>query len=140
MASERHTMPRSDGSHGVLVAMIVLQFVVILVLGAHAFRLRVVPVDMSYADWVAVLLTGVGLIISVLAVFLGILAFVGWQTFDRRVAQRVEEVLSDGEVLVVCLDKEWGVKGRLRKHLQDAVERASYDVGADPDGSDDDRG
>lgn len=139
MARRTSVGPKSAGIPIWLMLLVVAQFLVILILGAHEFHLTVVPLGMSYSDWVAVLLTGVGLIISVLAVFLGVLAFVGWQTFDRRVAQRVEEVLSDGEVLVVCLEKEWGVKGRLRRHLQDAVERASYDVGGERDETDDDR-
>lgn len=120
--------PRTGNNNGLMVVLIVTQFMVILFLGAHSFRLRVQPLDVSYADWIAVILTGVGLIISVLAVFLGVLAFIGWQTFDNRVTQRVNEVLSDGELLVDCLEKEWGINGRLRKPLQDAVERVSYDI------------
>ena len=100
-----------------LVSVIIVQFVVIVVLGFHTFQIRLSPVEMTYEDWVAILLTALGLIISVLAVFLGVLAFIGWQTFDRRVHQRVQE----------CLIEGFGVNGNLRKHLQNAVERVSLD-------------
>lgn len=101
-----------------LIGVVVVQFVVILVLGFHTFPIRLDPVGMKYEDWVSILLTGLGLIISVLGVFLAVLAFVGWQTFDLRVRQRVKEVLVEG----------FAVGGYLRKPLQDAVERASLDV------------
>lgn len=111
------------------------QTAAIIALASNSFQLRLIPLNMSYQDWVAVLLTGVAVIISVLAVFLAVLAVIGWQTFDARVRQRTKECITEG----------FEFNGYLRVYLQEAVERTSYDMagagnagGKDDDGDDED--
>lgn len=113
-----------------------IQAALILVLFGFTFELRLKPVGMSYQDWVAILLTGIAVLMSVLGLFLAVLAFVGWQTFDRRVAQRVADNLREGfqeggylrTFLAENLEEGFATQGYLRKHLQEAVEAASYDI------------
>ncbi|WP_147372857.1 hypothetical protein [Henriciella mobilis] len=103
-----------------LVAVVCFQTVAILFLAFSSFELRLKPISMTYADWIAILLTAVAVIVTVLALFLGILAFVGWQTFDKRIRQRVVEYIKTG----------FSRDGDLREELAEAVERASYDIAA----------
>jgi len=93
-----------------------VQFLVIIFLFIFNIDLRVMPVDMTYSDLVAVLLTGISLLVALLAVFLGVLAFIGWQNFDKRVAQHTEE----------CLNREFSRDGKFYKHLGDIVENLSF--------------
>lgn len=61
--------------------------------GSH---LRLAPnPDISSADFVAIILTALGIILAALAVFLGGLAFFNWQTFDERVRDQVEDYLDE---------------------------------------------
>ena len=99
-----------------LVAVVCFQTVAILFLAFSSFELRLKPISMTYADWIAILLTAVAVIVTVLA----ILAFVGWQTFDKRIRQRVVEYIKTG----------FSRDGDLREELAEAVERASYDIAA----------
>ena len=107
-----------------------LQALAILFLIGNSTELRLKPVDMTYYEWVTILLVAVTVIVSILAVLLAVLAFVGWGTFDKRVGQTVNEYLTDG----------FGVNGNLRPQLEEAVERVSYDIPGIPEESEDDSG
>lgn len=50
----------------------------------------------SYADFVSILLTAVSLLMTILAIFLAVIAFVGWNAITGRVAERTEQFLSEG--------------------------------------------
>lgn len=54
--------------------------------------LRILPASISYADLVAVLLTGVSAIVAVLAVILAIMAFWGYTQFRKMVRRAVETI------------------------------------------------
>lgn len=101
--------------------VISLQFVLILVLFFFTFELRISPVDIKYSEWIAILLTGVSLLIALLAVFLGVLAFIGWQNFDQRVGRHTQE----------CLEKGFSRDGKLRRHLEESVDAVSYRISMD---------
>ncbi|WP_170004569.1 hypothetical protein [Pseudopontixanthobacter vadosimaris] len=49
--------------------------------------------NISGADFVAIILTALGVILAALAIFLGGMALVGWKTFDDRVRTHAEEFL-----------------------------------------------
>jgi hypothetical protein len=51
---------------------------------------------LSYADFVSIMLTAVSLLITVLAVFLAVFGFIGWNAIQNRVHQRTEEFLNEG--------------------------------------------
>jgi len=52
--------------------------------------------NLSYADFVSILLTAVSLLITVLAVFLAVLGFLGWTTIESKVHSKTEDILSKG--------------------------------------------
>jgi hypothetical protein len=80
------------------------------ILQGHSFS--VFPAGISYPDLIAVLLTGIGLFLAILGVYLGVLAFVGWVKFKGMVRESVEAIvpaylsheLRDGESRQVLRD------------------------------------
>lgn len=52
--------------------------------------------NISYADFVVIMLTSVSVIVTVLAVIVAVAAFVGWQSFDSRVKSEVASFLKKG--------------------------------------------
>lgn len=63
--------------------------------------LRVVPLGVSYEDLIAVMLTGVSILLAVVGVGLAILAFLGWTSFKGMTqkaagAAAIDHIKSDG--------------------------------------------
>lgn len=54
--------------------------------------LRVVPSAMSYADFVAVLLTAISALVAVVGVALAVFALWGWSQFRRGVQAKIAEI------------------------------------------------
>lgn len=116
--------------------IISVQFILLLVTAGFSFRLRLIPIDMSYHDWIAVLLTALAVLLSVLGVFFAVLAFIGWRQLKRGVDLQVDaqtkEFLEgeDFQARVVSVAENFIVQGmrpegRLRKPLREAVESAA---------------
>lgn len=51
---------------------------------------------LSYADFVSIMLTAVSLLITVLAVFLAVVGFVGWTSIEQKAHSKTEEYLKYG--------------------------------------------
>lgn len=51
--------------------------------------------DVSSSDFVAIILTALGVILAALAVFLGGMALFSWRNFDQRIGSQVEEYLDE---------------------------------------------
>jgi len=51
---------------------------------------------LSYADFISVLLTAISLIMTLLAFFIAILAYIGWNSISGKVASEVSKFLADG--------------------------------------------
>ncbi len=51
---------------------------------------------LSYADFVSIMLTAISLLMTVLAIFLGVFGVIGWNAIQGRVHQRTEEFLTEG--------------------------------------------
>lgn len=51
---------------------------------------------LSYADFVSIMLTAVSLLMTVLAIFLAVLGFVGWTTIEQKVHSKTEDFLAKG--------------------------------------------
>jgi len=52
--------------------------------------------DLSYSDFLTVIFTAVTLILSMLAVMIGVLAFIGWQGFHSNVHRLTQSLIRDG--------------------------------------------
>ena len=78
----------------VLCILCFLQFCAILWFGfrGQSFNLP----NLSYADFLTVIFTAVTLILSMLAIMLGLLAFVGWQGFQSNVHRLTTKIIQDG--------------------------------------------
>lgn len=50
----------------------------------------------SYADFISVILTAISLLMTLLAFFIAILAYIGWNSISGKVALDVKSYLSDG--------------------------------------------
>ncbi|MFN7389251.1 hypothetical protein [Brevundimonas sp.] len=50
----------------------------------------------SYADFISVMLTAISLIMTLLAFFIAILAYIGWNSISGKVASEVKAFLADG--------------------------------------------
>ena len=120
------------------------QTVLTVVSLCFTFELRMKPIEMSYQDWIAVLLTALTVLISVLGVFFAVLAVIGWQTIgrqvDRQVHTRTDAFLNGRQIgdqvakrTESYLEDGFKPKGHLRTTLRDAVEAVSYDLGGDED-------
>lgn len=56
--------------------------------------LRLTPnSDISASDFISIILSALGVILTALALFLGVLALVGWATFEERLKQNSDEFL-----------------------------------------------
>lgn len=120
---------------------LVVVTLLLIVATAHLFDIEVRSLSMSYHDLIAVLLTALGVLISVLAVFLAVIAFIGWQNFDRRVSRSANDFLAEGfkpdgalfkdleERMLAALDQGFKPQGKYREVLEEAVELISYDMG-----------
>ena len=52
--------------------------------------------SISYADFISVMLTAISVLMTVLAIFLGVFGVIGWNAIQNRVHQRTEEFLTEG--------------------------------------------
>jgi hypothetical protein len=68
---------------------------------------------LSYADFISIMLTAISLLMTVLAIFLGVLGFLGWTTIEQKVHDKTEEILGNGF-------KEGGA---LKEKVEQAIER-----------------
>jgi uncharacterized membrane protein len=50
----------------------------------------------SYADFISVMLSSISVLMTVLAIFLGVLGVIGWNSIEGRVRSRTEEFLNEG--------------------------------------------
>ena len=50
----------------------------------------------SYADFISILLTAISLIMTLLAFFIAILAYIGWSSISGKVASEVKAFLAEG--------------------------------------------
>ncbi len=71
--------------------------------------------DISSADFIAIILTALGVILAALAVFLGGMAFFNWQNFDERVRNQVEEYVDE---FVKPTERYDAIKDLLRDHRE----------------------
>lgn len=83
-------------------------FIMGLVLSGQNFS---VP-DLSYTDFLTAIFTAVTLILSMLAIMIGVIAFLGWQGFQANVERISRQLIQDG------FKKE----GDLREALKEEVE------------------
>ncbi len=89
--------------------------------------------NISEAEFIAIILTALGVILAALAIFLGGMALVSWRTFDDRVKAHAEDFLdkrfspSDQRYadLVDMLRDDARREGQLAKRQYDNVENQS---------------
>jgi len=51
---------------------------------------------LSYADFISIMLTAVSLLMTVLAIFLGVFGFIGWNAIEQKVHSKTEDFLERG--------------------------------------------
>ena len=64
--------------------------------GAFSHNFGTSSYTISYADFVSVLLTAISLIMALLAFFIAILAYIGWNSINGKVASEVQTILAEG--------------------------------------------
>lgn len=51
---------------------------------------------LSYADFISIMLTAISLLMTLLAIFLAVAGFVGWNTIEQKVHSKTEDFLAKG--------------------------------------------
>lgn len=51
---------------------------------------------LSYADFISIMLTAVSLLMTVLAIFLAVFGFIGWNSIEQKVHSKTEDFLGKG--------------------------------------------
>lgn len=85
---------------------------------------------LSYADFISIMLTAVSLLMTVLAIFLAVVGFVGWTTIEQKVHGKTEDFLAKG----------FEKGGRLDRVVVEMIERKTEEImfrGIQPVGEDD---
>ncbi|MCW2336665.1 hypothetical protein M2337_000898 [Sphingobium sp. B2D3A] len=91
--------------------------------GGHNYTLE-------YADFVSIMLTAISLLMTVLAIFLAVVGFLGWTTIEQKVHGKTEDFLAKG----------FEKGGRLDRVVVDMIERKTEEImfrGIQPVGEDD---
>lgn len=70
--------------------------------------------SLSYADFISIMLTAISLLMTVLAIFLGVFGFIGWTSIEQKAHSKTEQFLSSG----------FADGGRLHRMLFERVEEA----------------
>ncbi|WP_188237311.1 hypothetical protein [Sphingopyxis sp. LK2115] len=86
--------------------------------------------SLSYADFVSIMLTAVSLLMTVLAIFLAVVGFLGWTTIEQKVHGKTEDFLASG----------FEKGGRLDRVVVEMIERKTEEImfrGIQPVGDDD---
>lgn len=73
----------------------VLAVVLVVSFTGGALTSKVTADGISYADFIAVMLTSVSVLVALLAIFLAVLAVVGWNAIVAQALARVEKFLAD---------------------------------------------
>ncbi|WP_336545096.1 hypothetical protein [Sphingomonas kyungheensis] len=90
---------------------------------------------LSYADFISIMLTAVSLLITVLAVFLAVVGFVGWTSIEQKAHLKTEEYLQDGFREGGALDEMLNM--RVTEALKAKTQEMMFE-GVSPIGSEDD--
>lgn len=69
---------------------------------------------LSYADFISIMLTAISLLMTVLAIFLGVFGFIGWSSIEQKAHTKTEQFLNSG----------FQDGGRLHEMLFERVEEA----------------
>ena len=81
--------------------------------------------SINYTDFISILLSAIALLITLLALFLGILGVIGWSAISDKVADRTEAFLEDG----------FQDGKDLHKLLEEKVKEVMYEGVSQVDGS-----
>lgn len=79
--------------HAVCMMLVFALGAVLLLTVQYAAHLPPPDNTMTYADFIALILTALGVMLTVLTIFLGVLAFVGWTTFETKMKVSSEDFL-----------------------------------------------
>ncbi|WP_152485837.1 hypothetical protein [Euryhalocaulis caribicus] len=52
--------------------------------------------NISYTDFISLMLTAISVLMTILAIFLGALGIIGWNAISSKVRSKTDEFLSDG--------------------------------------------
>lgn len=73
---------------------------------------------LSYADFVSIMLTAISLLMTVLAIFLAVIGFVGWTTIEQKVQGKTVDFLANG----------FEKGGRLDRVVVEMIERKTAEI------------
>lgn len=113
-----------------VVGVVVLCLISSLIGGSLTRHFGTSNYTLSYADFVSVMLTAVSLLMTVLAIFLAVVGFLGWTTIEQKVHGKTEDFLAKG----------FEKGGRLDRVVVEMIERKTEEImfrGIQPVGEDD---
>jgi hypothetical protein len=85
----------------------------------------------SYSDFVSIMLTAISLLMTVLAIFLAVLGFIGWTSIEQRVHEKAEAYLAtlDGAIMKKA---EEAIRERTGAIMYEGVTPIDEEDGGDP--------
>ena len=117
---------------GLLIAGAGLVCSMCAVLGALAGRhLGVSTYTLSYADFISILLSAISLLMTLLAIFLGVAGVMGWNAISTSIGDRTERFLKEGFAEGEPLHE------MLQTQVTNAMYRGVSAVDLEPEGEDD---
>ena len=76
----------------------------------------------SYADFISIMLTAVSVLMTVLAIFLGVFGFIGWNSIEQKAHRKTEQFLNSGF-------KDGGrLNTMLFERVEDALRQKTKDI------------
>lgn len=86
------TIKISPSSLTMLAAVFFLAGIGGTVGGAFTSVLNSNKVELSYSDFISIMLTAISVLMTLLALFMAIFAFIGWNSIEQRVVSKISEV------------------------------------------------
>lgn len=94
----KHQLPNGNGAQSATIiflgvlCFIQFCFIIAYVAGDGGYSLP----NLDYSDFLTVLFTAITLILSMLAVIVGVMAFIGWQGFHSNVQRLTHKFIREG--------------------------------------------
>jgi hypothetical protein len=86
------TVKISPSSLTMLAAVFFLAGIGGTVGGAFTSVSNLNPIRLSYADFISIMLSAISVLMTLLALFMAIFAFIGWNSIEQRVVSKISEV------------------------------------------------
>ena len=86
--------------------------------------------EISYSDFISIMLTAISLLMTVLAIFLAVFGVLGWSSIESRVHEKTEAYLAKLEP-VIQKSVEEAIRAKTNELMYEGIEPISESAGRD---------